>query len=211
VFAVALVAAVASLVGFTRESQAGVTYDLQLSGGGHTTTLSTAFAGTITANIFLYTDEAITAASVTVEWDTDNANELDLVSASHWFGTKIVMGVTFTPLNPTFTDSSEASQLVRHFVSTVTIGSDTGGPGTYKLGTIVWSPNIANVTNDGNDISAIIFGLVDGFTVLGSATNNQVDIATTGIAVNIVPEPGTAALVGLGLMGLVLAGRRNRA
>ncbi len=36
--------------------------------------------------------------------------------------------------------------------------------------------------------------------------NNAVD----NLAVGVIPEPGTIALIGLGLMGLAGCGRRNR-
>jgi hypothetical protein len=36
-------------------------------------------------------------------------------------------------------------------------------------------------------------------------------LTTNGFTINIVPEPGTASLLGLGLIGLVVAGRRSRA
>jgi threonine dehydrogenase-like Zn-dependent dehydrogenase len=46
------------------------------------------------------------------------------------------------------------------------------------------------------------------------AYGNIIDVSSTvvqGSAVlNIIPEPGTAALLGLGFVGLVLAARRRR-
>ncbi len=84
-------------------------------------------------------------------------------------------------------------------------------PGTYRIGTIVWD---ASVLGGGLDflerievplpvVGAVINGLVTDVSdtvVLGSAT----------VYIIGIPEPGTAALLGLGFVGLTLAARKRR-
>ena len=81
----------------------------------------------------------------------------------------------------------------------------------YQVGTVVWHVN-AGANTDGVDIlSGLFAGAANGF---GGAGYNDIDPNTlvfNGASVNVVPEPGTAALLGFGLVGLILAGRRNRA
>jgi hypothetical protein len=36
------------------------------------------------------------------------------------------------------------------------------------------------------------------------------ELPFNGASINVVPEPGTVSLLGLGLVGLILAGRRSR-
>jgi hypothetical protein len=80
-------------------------------------------------------------------------------------------------------------------------------PGTYRIGTIIWDTSGTTVGTEGinvlmTGIGVIINGNIieyTGMTVLGSHV------------LNIIPEPGTASLLGLGLVGLILAGRRSRA
>jgi hypothetical protein len=61
-----------------------------------------------------------------------------------------------------------------------------------------------------------VIGAGDGFAeidgVLLQADEFQGDAGTfvnTGVSINVIPEPGTALLMGLGLAGLAAAGRRN--
>jgi hypothetical protein len=82
-----------------------------------------------------------------------------------------------------------------------TSGGVDGPGGTFTIGTI----QITVVA--GNTVAPDI-GLGDGFYTAGNSTTVEPD-SVSGIT--IVPEPTTAALLGLGILGLVVSGRRSRA
>lgn len=80
-----------------------------------------------------------------------------------------------------------------------TFGTPVAG-GTYTIGT--FEVTVAA----GNTIAPFLTGS-DGIAAVGGGS-----VATTlSSAITIVPEPTTAALLGLGLAGLVVVGRRSRA
>jgi hypothetical protein len=84
--------------------------------------------------------------------------------------------------------------------------------GTYTIGTIIWNtsattPGTETIAAWINDLVDAVGAVINGTPVaLGSA-----DIVVGTHILTIVPEPGTASLLGLGLVGLILAGRRSRA
>jgi hypothetical protein len=90
-------------------------------------------------------------------------------------------------------------------------GDGTTGlaPGTYNVGTIIWDTSSATGVID---IASFINPLIDLFLASGGLGNANVtitDVTLNGATLNLVPEPGTASLLGLGLMGLIVASRRR--
>jgi len=81
---------------------------------------------------------------------------------------------------------------------------------TLTFARVVFTTNHANVTTNGNDIFSGIFDPRDavGCNALGCVITSSV-VFEGGIAVNLVPEPGTISLFGLGIGALVLAGGRR--
>ena len=83
--------------------------------------------------------------------------------------------------------------------------------GTYKLGTIIWD---TSATTPGREtIAAYIDDRVDGFVAVingNIAIFYSAQITQNSAVLNIIPEPGTATLLGLGLVGLVFTARRRR-
>jgi hypothetical protein len=84
--------------------------------------------------------------------------------------------------------------------------------GSYKIGTIVW--DTSGTTSGTEVVAAVINDLINGMSLVINGNGvffGSADIVQGTHILTIIPEPGTASLLGLGLVGLILAGRRSRA
>ena len=212
-FAAAMVAGLVGLGGFAQDANAGATIDLLFVGQNGApiapTSSVVAVAGdTLTMAVFLRNDEPLTQAIFSLNYDLDLNNELDVVSAFSWSGVFISKTgdrfQPFTPLDPptaTFVGSFQGA--TTNVALPRTLPNSTGAG--YQMGTVTWHVNagqqgdvISGLLNFGIDsVNDATFGDMAARTLFGSATV-------------VIPEPATASLLGLGLIGLTLAGRRRR-
>jgi hypothetical protein len=215
-----LFAAASILIGvalLSSDSRAGATVDLLFVARNYAPIAPTDSVGALpgdrfTMAVLLRNDEPITAAIFSLNYDLDGDNELDVVSVSQWIGVRIAFPALdfFRPLGPpravTSTFVGSFNSATNNFARTL---PPAGGAfaGGYEMGTVVWLVN-AGVNDDGADI---ISGILNpGVDCFGDAFVNLRDarVSFNSATVNLVTEPDTAALLGLGLVGLVLLHRR---
>jgi hypothetical protein len=232
------VVAVLAALGLARGAEAGVTYGMlfrstdilgnALPGSGAGTTHlslgldaaqacdSATGAGCPVLDVLLVTDLPLIAASVSLEFDPNGG--LEVLSTVSWFGQGVVfnaMGnptVVFEPMAPGHAVSCGFNRCSSFggAIMTTPNAPPSLPAGTYHIGTVVWDTNAA--IEGAHSIVDVIYA---GLDVTGAVVNgNVVDVTGSETlqsgTLSIVPEPSTAALLCLGLLGTLVAARRRR-
>ena len=179
-----------------------------------TAAIAAAPGQTLTLGVFLRNDERIRVATFSLRYDLDGGDELDVARATQWRGVAtsasgfFMNGHPLHPVTASFVGSFSGFGLAFPFDSSLppAAGAFAGG---YQMGTVVWTVN-AGVASDGADIVSGL-SLSDEVIVAADSVDISSSVAFGSASVDVVPEPATAALLGLGLAGLAALDRRHGA
>jgi hypothetical protein len=224
-----MMVAMASLVGFAESASANATVDLIWTGSSNTSaslggsSILAASGDTITLAVLITAGtEGLSSYGVSVMFDSSLQNELNLAGAPAEFA--VAPTVTCTPFPACFFDTptmfnftpgvsgvQESTTALTGFVYTFEAGTLGNGLlasfGAFQIGEITFTVNSSVATNGADNFSGFLNAGFDGaYDNVGSAVTMNFNSA----AVNAIPEPGTAILLGLGLVSLAVAGRRKR-
>jgi hypothetical protein len=202
---------------------------------------ASAFSTTMTNNYgggILTTGDTVT---VTVDFDTEGANELAIVSVSVLFNDEIMAWNEAASASPTYAlyagrsgvamgnlstnltlRTGTSDQILLDWSSDGILGNAGSTLGCGPFGTFPAVPGSPSGNTCGWTMATLVFSVIDAkgdaaFTVSNSSPGNILQLIdnttpanpVSGDFVVLTPEPTTALLVGLGLAGLGVAGRRR--
>jgi len=222
-FVVAMVAGLLGMGGLVRDARAGATVDMLFIGttGAGTVgsnTIQAAAGDTLTMAVLMKNDVPVSLAQFMIVYDLPGpTNELDIVSVVVWGGVPVAgaKGAKFTPISP---PSLITQNVISSFNSAVPPPpalplAPFGGafaaafPTGYQMGTVTWVATGASGTTIGAGIN--LQGVI-GQAFIGTGGVNISSTVLFNAASVVIPEPATAALLGLGLVGIMAVGRRRR-
>jgi hypothetical protein len=216
----ALIASTASAASVNLRWVAGETSDSSAIEGLGTSSLAIAAGAvaTVTLDIEIDVDAAgLSSAFLSVEFDRDLANELDVSSVEELGWTSEDGSRSLFPLTPGIdsmqeSTSSETGKLYTFDGATLENGPEST---TFVFGRVVFTTNPGAVASDGPDIFVGIFNCpdlcIDGLFSNALDDNDITSSVTFGTAqLNVVPEPSSLGLLALGLGALAGAGAAKR-
>jgi len=202
--------------------------------GTDTITVNPGGGQTLRLDIYMATNltQGIKAQTFSLNFDTTLENELNLgpMAQIEWLGTDVNPTPALDIYGPltggatTLESTGVVAGRVNSYDSgfdvafflpanstAYTVGTVTAtAPARYRVAQAFFTTNGA--LTDGADIFTGAFNglfdeIIDGLNIEQNAVAGVVYGSAT---LNVVPEPGTISLLGLGLVGLILAGRRSR-
>jgi len=196
-------------------ANAGVSYDLIFRSTGTDSVtyanVTEARAATPVLDLFLVTTDHLIGNGISVGWDESLG--LALGQATEWKGLLIPGTATrYQPISPGVNCSPGACSSWEGIVLPPNAPPSLPA-GTYHMGTIIW-----DTSSIGAGISQVFPFIEPGLDGTGAvrppgSQSNIVDITGSEVLhsglLNVVPEPSTAALLGLGLGGVTLMRRRR--
>jgi hypothetical protein len=195
---------------------AATSIDLFFHGSGNSvTSITPGFDGTLHMSIFLTSDDGLTAASVSIAWD--NAATDAVAPTGEWLGIAVAFNMTTGAptayMAPAVTGPAGAfidndARIIYAFDGAIPQPNNPANlpASSYMIGSVTWYGHTQPIPTN---ISAVILPGIDGFYVGDTDISDTVSLGTAHFG-DLVPEPSTGLLVGVGLIAIALRARRNQ-
>lgn len=222
---IALLGSLVCVAGISKDARATVTFSLvwvASSGAGvlGSNTIDATTGDVLTLAIRMTNDQPLAGHAVSIAFDTDLGDELNLFrphGGTEWEGIQILFRFSYTPLvfglgpPPAIESTGSVAGRIDTFESSKAPSTPPLPAGTYTIGTARFTATGVPSGYDGPDVFIGLFNtgvdrVLDDLNQPLPASSLVFNTAT----VNYVPEPGSAALVVLGLLAVSLTARHRR-